>query len=665
MEINDKNTNNPPPEGPQFLPVAPPLQSQAPARPLAKRTAVVFDKADSLFAALAVAIGFLFFESVVFGGLGIGVVVFFVAAYAGMLPYGLKSKRLDIKKGAPLGVPIVLLLLCFVLFDNPVLAVLNLFFLFFLATLQLMSMFGVRDHEKLSKGVAFDFFGGFVGRPFMNLDKLFIIAAKGAKEEKEEKGKKGKRLFLRILLGVLICVPLLAVILSLLASADFAFESVMKKITDLIGDKVWEYFGKFILGFIVAIPLFGALFAFRYKQKKGAVQIPNITGNLDRVIVYTVMSVVCAVYLFFLFVQFDYIFSAFSGRLPGDFIYSEYARRGFFELVAIAAINLGLLLVSYLFTARREGKISKGLKTYLLTLSFITVMIIASAVSKMAMYMQAYGLTQLRVYTSWFMVLTAVIFVLAIIKIISRKFNAVRVICVFFTAWFLVLNYAGVDALIATYNIAKSEQDKSVSLDVGIFERLSDSVIPQALGLLGNSDVVARQNIKMILTARYNELQEKNWQAMNVASMGAKKRLEAKKDEYYIIYDEKRNGSPGTDKEMITHHFPNITQIESCEWYYQPTFSPDFFMVESNGTVFYGYAVLSDEYFNKIIREYEWAVHTDFLSEWYIEADYWADIPKNGNVVESQKFTDDQAGSRSPEMILNKSNKRLYFYMDK
>lgn len=662
MEINDKNTNNPSPENQQVLPAAPPPQYYAPPRPPAKRTPVVFDKADSLFAALAVAIGFLFFECILLGGLGIGVVVFFVAAYAGIVLYGLKSKRLAIKKGAPLGVPIVLLLLCFVLFDNPVLAVLNLFFLFFLATLHVMSMFGERDHEKLSKGVVFDFFGGFVGRPFMNLDKLFIIAAKGTKDEK---GKKGKRLFLRILLGVLMCVPLLAVILSLLASADFAFESVMKKITDLIGDKVWEYFGKFILGVLAAIPLFGALFAFRYKKKKGALQIPNISGNLDRVIVYTVMSIVCAVYLFFLFVQFDYMFSAFGGRLPGDFIYSEYARRGFFELVAIAAINLGLLLVSYLFTARREGKISKGLKTYLLVLSFVTVIIIASAVSKMGMYMQVYGLTQLRVYTSWFMVLTTVIFVLAIIKIISRKFNAVKVICVFFTAWFLVLNYAGVDALIATYNMAKSEQDKSVSLDVGIFESLSDSVLPQAIGLLGNSDVVARQNIKIILTARYDKLQEKNWQAMNVASMGAKKRLEAKKDEYYIIYDENRYGSPGTDKAMVTRYFPKITEIESCEWYYQPTFSPDFIIAESTGTVFYGYAVLSDEYFNEITREYEWTAQVDFLSEWYMAADYWADIPKNSDFVESQKYTDDQAGGSSPEMILNKSNKRLYFYMDR
>ncbi len=535
METNNNNNGTPVEQKPQPVPATPPVTAPvppqyyaAPPSPRTPKAPVVFDKMDSLFSALAVVIGFLFFELILFGGLGLGVPVFFAAAYTGVLIYGIKSKSMDFKKGAPLALPIVLLLLCFVLFDNPVLAVLNIFFLFFLATLQFMSMYGVRDHENLSKGILFDFFGGFVGRPFMNLDKLFVIAAKGTKDEK------GKRVGFRIMLGVIICIPLLAVILSLLASADFAFESVLKKLADLIGDKVWEYFGKIILGFLAAIPLFGAFFAFRYKRNKGAVQIPDISGNLDRVVAYTVMTIVCAVYLFFLFVQFNYMFFAFGGKLPGGFIYSEYARRGFFELVAIAAINLGLLVAFYLFTAKKDGKISKVLKGYLLTLSFITVVIIASAVSKMVMYMQVYGLTQLRVYTSWFMILTAVIFALAIVKIISRKFNAVRILCVFFTAWFLVLNYMGVDALIAKYNIAKSEQDNSIALDVNMFSSLSDSMVPEAIGLLDTKDTLLKLRLNWVLTIRYNELINENWQAKDAASMKAIKLLEENKDRYYI-----------------------------------------------------------------------------------------------------------------------------------
>ena len=670
METNNGNSGLPAVQKPQPAPSTPPVAAPTPAPvppqyyvappfPRAPKTPVVFDKTDSLFSALAVAIGFLFFELILFGGLGFGVPAFFAAAYTGVLIYGIKSKSMDIKKGVPLGIPIVLLLLCFILFDNPVLAVLNLFFLFFLATLQFMTMFGVRDHEKLSKGVVFDFFGGFVGRPVMNLDKLFVIAAKGTK------GKDGKRMGFRILIGVIICVPLLAVILSLLASADFAFESVLKKIADFIGDSVWEYFGKLMLGIAAAVPLFGAFYAFRYKKSKGAVRVPNIAGNLDRVVAYTVLSVVCAVYLFFLFVQFNYMFFAFGGKLPGGFIYSEYARRGFFELVAIAAINLGLLVAFYLFTAKKDGGIAKFLRGYLLTLSGITVVIIASAVSKMVMYMQVYGLTQLRVYTSWFMVLTAVIFLLAIVKIISRKFNAVKIICVFFTAWFLVLNYAGVDALITKYNIAKSEQNQSVALDVNMFGSLSDSMVPAAIGLLDNKDVVVRYITRTILTARYDRLEEENWQAMNLAAYKAKKLLEAKKDSYYIVYDEGSYSLPGTDKEMVTRYFPDLTQTESCAWYYRPMYSPDFFSTASTGSVFYGFAVLSDEYFNKIITEYEWTGYSEYFGKWNMAMNFWTDITKNGNLFESQEFSEDETEEGLTEIILDKEKKILYFYVDK
>ncbi len=657
METNIINENNPGAQPPPVIPAPP--QYYAPQQPPAKKLPVKFDKTDSIFSALALVIGFLFFQFIFFGGLGFGVPLFFIAAYAGVMFYGLKSKSMDIKKGAPLFIPIVLLMLCFVLFDNQVLGVLNLGFLFFLTTLQFMAMFGVRDHEKLSKGVLFDFFGGFVGRPLVNLDKLFVITAKGTKDEK------GKRLFFRIMLGVIICIPLLAIILSLLSSADLAFEGVMKNLTDFIGASIWEYLGKFMLGFMAAIPLFGAFFAFRYKSGKGSVKIPDIAGKLDHVIAYTVLSIVNAVYFFFLFVQFNYMFLAFRGELPGGFIYSDYARRGFFELVAIAAINLGILTVFYLFTARKENKLSKVLKTYLLTLSFITVVIIASAISKMVMYMQVFGLTQLRVYTSWFMVLIGVLFMLAIVKIISRKFNAVKIICIFFTGWFLALNFAGIDAMIVKYNIAKSEQDKSVSLDVNMFGSLSDSMVPEAIGLLDNGDVVVRQNTKTILTARYDKLKEKKWQSMNLAVIEANKLLDTNKDKYYIVYDENRYGAPGTDKEMITRYFPNIPKIESCEWYYQPTFSPDFFSTANNGTVLYGYAVLNEEYFNQIITEYEWTVYFEYFSKWNMAMNYWTDIPKNGNIFESQKYTDDQVCGNSSEMILDKNNKRLYFYMDR
>lgn len=655
METNIINENNPGAQPPPIIPAPP--QYYAPQQPLAKKPPVKFDKTDSIFSALALVIGFLFFQFIFFGGLGFGVPLFFIAAYAGVLFYGCKSKSIDIKKGAPLFIPIVLLLACFALFDNPVLGVLNLGFLFFLATLQFMTMFGVRGHEKLSKGVLFDFFGGFVGRPLMNLDKLFVITAKGTKDEK------GKRIFFRIMLGVIICIPLLAIILSLLSSADLAFEGVMKKLTDFIGASIWEYLGKFMLGFMVAIPLFGAFFAFRYRSGKGSVKIPEIAGKLDHVIAYTVLSIVNAVYLFFLFVQFNYMFFAFRGELPGGFNYSEYARRGFFELVAVAAINLGILAVFYLFTARKENKLSKVLKTYLLTLSFITVVIIASAISKMVMYMQVFGLTQLRVYTSWFMVLIGVLFMLAIVKIISRKFNAVKIICVFFTGWFLALNFAGVDAMITKYNIAKSNQDKSISLDVSMFGSLSDSMVSEAITLLDTSDVVVKIDLQTMLTARYNEINDKNWQAMNLASIKAKKLLEENKEKYYVYQNKAgKQVISGMQKEMIVENLPKLKIFESCVWYYEPFYQSIPFEEERYSFTFYGYVMLSEQYCNEIMSKFNWT--SNLVADQY-DIEYFKNLPKRNSIVESDEFKQAIVGNEFALFLLNKETRVLYFYLER
>ncbi|MDR9824369.1 DUF4153 domain-containing protein, partial [Vibrio sp. FNV 38] len=71
-------------------------------------------------------------------------------------------------------------------------------------------------------------------------------------------------------------------------------------------------------------------------------QASRVIPNLG---LLTGITPICVLYLIYVFSQMQYFVSAFAGLLPGDMIYSEYARRGFFELCAIAVINLLVLLV--------------------------------------------------------------------------------------------------------------------------------------------------------------------------------------------------------------------------------------------------------------------------------------------------------------------------------
>jgi hypothetical protein len=309
------------------------------------------------------------------------------------------------------------------------------------------------------------------------------------------------------------------------------------------------------------------------------------------------------------------------------------------------------------------------LKTYLLTLSFITVVIIASAVSKMVMYMQVYGLTQLRVYTSWFMILTAVIFVMAIVKIISRKFNAVKIICVFFTAWFLVLNYAGVDALITKYNIARSAGDNSAALDVNMFGSLSDSMVPAAVGLLNSEDISIRYEARVMLTSRYNKLQNEKWQAIDLAGMKAKKILEPFKDKFYDINNSTGKPVPETDKGMLLRHLPNVTGIESCTWYLEPIFhgsgdTPETFVRSGEvGYHLYGYAVLQEAYYNEIVNKNEWLERFAGLSSFNSNI-YFENLPAGKTYFESYNFNFDQSSQDNMKFLLEKTERKLYFWVN-
>lgn len=519
------------------LPVTPPANAVtvqpigAGQDPHLKVPSPVFDRADGVFALASVLIGFLFYEFLLFGGTGIGAVLFFLCAYAGVLLYGVLSKRADIPRGAYLFIPVALLLFCNVYFDNRVLGFFNVVFLFLLATLHFTKMFGADNHPGTSVGWYLDLIGSFVGKPLMNADKLFLIAAKGTKDTQ------GKRTSRKIAFGIVLCIPVLGVVIPLLSSSDAVFEGYVRTVLAALGTRFLEYLGKGILGLITAVPLFGALYAFRHGSDKGAVRVKSRTRNPDSVAANTVLIVVNALYILYLIVQFNYVFRAFAGELPSGFIYAEYARRGFFELSAVAAVNLLLTVIIYLRASIGVRKVPVLVKTLLLGLCAITLILIAGAGAKMLLYMRVYGLTPLRVYVGWFIVLLAVTFLAVALKMLLGRFDALRVLTVFFIVWFLALNFAGTDALIARYNIQKSQQHSTV-LDVPMFTRLSDAMVPYALEIArGEGDTADAACV--VLSDRLDAMRSSGWQQQNWQRLRAEGVLEERLSEFYIPWEDR------------------------------------------------------------------------------------------------------------------------------
>ena len=103
-------------------------------------------------------------------------------------------------------------------------------------------------------------------------------------------------------------------------------------------------------------------------------------------------------------VQFRYLFGgAELVEVSPTLTYSEYARRGFFELVTVAALLLSIMLfLDWLakLDTPRQTVIYRVLAGLLVALLFV---VIVSALQRMRLYTLEYGLTELRLYTTAFM----------------------------------------------------------------------------------------------------------------------------------------------------------------------------------------------------------------------------------------------------------------------
>ncbi|MBQ8974133.1 MAG: DUF4173 domain-containing protein, partial [Oscillospiraceae bacterium] len=110
-----------------------------------------------------------------------------------------------------------------------------------------------------------------------------------------------------------------------------------------------------------------------------------------------VIAVICAMYAVFFGVQASYLFGAFAGRLPESFTVANYARQGFFEMCRVMGLNLLLLLL----TVRTSAVDSKPVKILCTVLLGASILFAATAMSKLGMYISIFGLTPLRIQSSW------------------------------------------------------------------------------------------------------------------------------------------------------------------------------------------------------------------------------------------------------------------------
>ena len=469
------------------------------------------DFKDVVFAVFAYILGYFFCRWMLSSIYGWGIAVFTAAFLASGLLYFLK-KGVRPGKASWFWLSVTLLTgLSFAFWTNIGLQPLRNMFLLASGIYWVISTTAVQVAGKTGNYLFLDGLNALFVIPFNNLFNQYK-AFKWCSSEKKNGGKKA----FNILLGIVLALIALLIVTPQLAAADGGtFSILLDKFLSLFRLDWWEI-GEFLFYCFLAVPtaayLFGLISGSAHKRKTGvfttekAAKTASSMRVLPSATTFIVLGAVCALYILFIACQIPYFFSAFSGTRPDGWLsYSEYARQGFFELCSLAALNLSMLTAANILSKKPRSE-NLVLKIFNSVLSLITLVLIATAMSKMALYINVYGLTVLRVLPSVFMVFLALVFI-AVIFLQKFNFSVVRVALVTGAVLFTVLCLVNVDGLVVRYNTDRYLAGTLSGYDTTLLYRSGPAgVIPAIEVYEQTNDELLRDDIASYLKSQKSTL---------------------------------------------------------------------------------------------------------------------------------------------------------------
>jgi len=289
---------------------------------------------------------------------------------------------------------------------------------------------------KNSEGIVFSWFSGLLVKPFSGLPHLFGSFCSLLSDNNKPVAK-------RAFIGAIIALAMIVFILPLLMGADQVFNYYVSQA--FAGLSLFN----FIFHGIVIILVSAMFYSFLWNAGFGENKAHSLPENwsIDIIISSIALGSVIFLYILFCIIQFTYLFA--GAGLPAGMTYSEYAREGFAQTVAVCAINL---LIFGIFL--RFGKGQKLLTTLLGGLLALTVIMLVSGALRLNLYIDAYGMTWLRLLSAWFIIYLAAVIVLCAIRLLLKKELPVAALCaLLLLIWYVALGYLNPDGFVEWYNL--------------------------------------------------------------------------------------------------------------------------------------------------------------------------------------------------------------------
>ena len=339
-------------------------------------------------------------------------------------------------------------------------------FLFVSSNLALTVLAGKPRHRTCSFATLLDAFYTAFAHSF------FLTSAFGGLRTAFRKSGTAAKKGGAILTGVIIAVPLLLIMVFLLVRADAAFEGLMDLLPEL---DLTEVLITALFGTMLACLLYTKGTSLHCRESSSAERTER--KGVSALTVNTVLIAVCLVYLVYLFSQLAYFAGGFAGILPDGYTMAEYARRGFFEMAWLCAINLGIIALGIALVEKKEHA-PLSARLLCLFISVITVFLVAAASGKMFLYIGTYGLTRLRVLTQVIMLFLCLSTVLVAVWLFVPKLPYMKWVIIAALIIGGVVFWADVDTVVARYNVNAYLSGKVESVDVEHLGCLNGAAIP-------------------------------------------------------------------------------------------------------------------------------------------------------------------------------------------
>jgi len=319
---------------------------------------------------------------------------------------------------------------------------------------------------------------------------------------------KGGYIIFRVILGLIVAVPIFIVFLILFVRADLMFKEIVTSIFS-------EYFIKDSLNISLIFLLFfwlifGVLYYNLFRKDK-SIKKKFVFKNIKSKFLIesvTILSVIEFLFLVFNGIQTAYLFGGEKLIKNQTFTYSEYARKGFFELI-IAGI-IALLLISFIYKLTKAGNILEGFVLRIICFFGILELIpmSISAFYRLYLYESAYGFTELRIYSHIFILFLLLIFISFCIKFLTkiRQSLFLYTLQIITLITLIIVGVTNVDSIITTLNINKYNSDKSREIDLYYLYNLSDDNIPALVEFFKNSNGDIKEKTAFYLESKYASL---------------------------------------------------------------------------------------------------------------------------------------------------------------